>query len=116
MSEINHNNLVGEINELKVEMATMRSDMRHLGDMMTRLQEVLETSTPRREVLEIEARFEKRVFVMEASFSNRLSPLEMKVDTVIATMQKGNGAMWAVNIVWAGALVIFGIYMQLRIT
>lgn len=109
-----HNRLVADISELKVDVAEMRRDMAHLTETIQSLQRVLESSTPRREVIEIESRFEKRVVAMETSFSNRLGPLETKVDTVIATMQKGNGAMWAVNIIWAIALVVFGIYTQLR--
>lgn len=114
MQENEHNRLVADISELKVDVAEMRRDMAHLTETIQSLQRVLEASTPRREVLEIESRFEKRVVAMETSFSNRITPLEAKVDTIVSTLQKGNGAMWAVNIIWAIALVVFGIYMQLR--
>lgn len=108
---------MGEITDLKVEMATMRSDMKHLVGSIHELQKALETAMPRREVIDIETRFEKRVAAMETSFTSRISPLESKVDTVIATIaaatNKGSGAMWAVNGIWAIVLVVFGIYMKL---
>lgn len=118
MPDNDHNRLVADISELKVDVAEMRRDMAHLTETIQTLQRTLEATTPRREMLEIEARFEKRVVAMETSFSGRLSPLETKVDTVIATIaaatNKGSGAMWAVNIFWVVAFALFGIYMQLR--
>lgn len=114
MAEPIHNNIVAEINDLKVDMAETRRDMVHLAETMQKLQNTLDAAMPRREVAEIEARFERRVTAMEAAMSARFAPIETKVDTLIATLQKGSGAMWIVNIIWGIAFVVFGVYMQLR--
>ena len=114
MPETPHNSIVAEINELKVDMAETRRDMVHLAETMQKLQTTLDAAMPRREVADIEARFERRVTSMESAMSARFAPIETKVDTLIATLQKGSGAMWIVNIIWGVAFVIFGIYMQLK--
>lgn len=120
MAELGQNDIV-EITSLKVQMATMQADMRHLADTMDRLQRALESTSPRGDVaalekrhVESEQRMERRMANVEQIVETRMASMETVVGELKDVYQQGKGgwkfALTMVAVIEVAGAAIYAIW------
>lgn len=99
MDATNHNQVMGEITELKVSMATITTQFGHMSSILAELKNSVEKLTPRGDSQMLEKRIEH---------------VERQMIELTSMVQRGKGMWMAVNLLWALAFGIFEIWRAFK--
>lgn len=99
MDATNHNQVMGEITELKISMTRLTTQFGHMAEILSDMKEAVEKLTPRND---------------SAAMERRIDHMERQMAELTAIVQRAKGMWIAVNALWAIAFGIFEIWRSFR--